>query len=58
MNKAEKNLPPRRFRLVQTKVIRPRRVTFHATLSEALDTFKPWVGFGEAARIFEKSFGL
>lgn len=51
-------LPPPRFRLNTVRVVRPRGKTSFATLREALEAIASWVGFGEAARIFEKTFGL
>jgi hypothetical protein len=55
---ADNNLPPPRYRLNTTCVIRPRGRALYSTLGEALDEIRAWVGFGEAERIFEKTFGL
>ena len=53
-----KTLPPPKFRLVSVCVVRPKGQFRFATLGEALDSFRPWVGCGEAIRIFEKTFDL
>jgi len=51
-------LPPLKFRLVSVKVVRPKGECRFATLWEALNSFRSWVGFGEAERVFENTFGL
>lgn len=56
--KKETNLPPHRFRLVNVTVQRPGRRQTFATLHEALEAIRAWVGFGEAERIFERTFGI
>jgi len=50
--------PPLRFRLNSVTVKRPRGVKTFPTFREALETIRPWVGFGEAERIFERTFGI
>ena len=58
MVKPASQILPLRFRLVSVTVERPKSKKRYATLSEALEDIRPWVGFGEAVRIFNKVFLL
>lgn len=44
--------------LVQTHVVRPGRVRHFGALGVALESIRPFVGYAEAIRIFEKTFGV
>ena len=49
--------------LVSVSVVRPFRrgrplVSRYGSLASALESFRPWVCYGQAMRIFEKAAGL
>ena len=52
--KRQLRVPP----LVQTHVVRPGRVLHFGALGVALESIRPFVGYDEAIRIFEKTFHL
>jgi hypothetical protein len=59
MTSDKKTTPlPRRFRLNTVTLKRRGRVQQFPTFAEALEAFRPWVGFAEAIRIFETTFGI
>jgi hypothetical protein len=49
---------PKKFRLNSVRVRRPGGVFRYGTLAEALEEIRPWVAFGQAVRVFEKTFRL
>jgi hypothetical protein len=46
------------IKLSQTTLIRPSGRARFPEFGFALDALRPWVGFGEAIRIYEKTFGI
>jgi hypothetical protein len=44
--------------LAQVTVVRPRNRQRFGSLFEALESFRPWVVFGESVRIFDRTFGI
>lgn len=47
-----------RVRLSQTTVVRPAGRMRFPEFAFALESIRPWVGFGEAVRIVERTFGI
>jgi hypothetical protein len=54
----KKSFVPVCWPLVQVTVLRPRSRQRYGSLFEALESFRPWVVFGESIRIFDRTFGL